>query len=82
MSLGSEMLRAGIFQPDEITTVQAVFDEVIAEPWFDPSGDNPGRLAKAVIELCRRDRACREKLKQACEALARTRFSRTGLPIL
>lgn len=69
------MAGVGVFRPDQIALAQAVFKEVIAEPWFDRSGDNPRRLAKTLIEMYRRDQLPRDMLKLAGEAVAKERFS-------
>ena len=69
------MVGAGVFRPDQIALVQAVFKEVIAEPWFDRSGDNPRQLAKTLIEMYRRDQLSSDMLRLAGEAVAKERFS-------
>jgi len=75
MRMETELVGAGVFRPDQIALVQAVFKEVIAEPWFDRSGDNPKRLAKTLIEMYRRDQLSHDMLKLAGEALAKEQFS-------
>lgn len=75
MRMETELVGTGVFRPDQIALVQAVFKEVIAEPWFDRSGENPKRLAKTLIEMYRRDQLSRDMLKLAGEAVAKERFS-------
>jgi hypothetical protein len=40
----------GVFQPEELGALKAIFDELTAEPWFDASEEARESFAKYLFE--------------------------------
>jgi len=62
--------------PSELAVVQEVYDQVVAEPWFDRSLRNEHDFAEFVLRSYRETAADHERLLNYCRAAAQARFSR------
>lgn len=68
----------GAFQPEELSALKKVFDEVTAEPWFDAAEEAREKVAKYLFEMFPGVTFDPQKHRPIVEATARTFFARDG----
>lgn len=66
----------GVLQPEEIDTLQKIFDVVIAQPWFDLNDVSREAFAAELIKLYRRGVIDYHKLHDLAALTALAQFSR------
>ncbi|NEI74464.1 hypothetical protein GR212_33480 [Rhizobium lusitanum] len=69
-------LTEGIFRPDELAMLQAIFNEIIERPWFDLNEFSREAFATQVIQLYRSGSTDFDELKELSILTARAYFSR------
>ncbi|MCQ4635009.1 hypothetical protein GB927_033635 [Shinella sp. CPCC 100929] len=48
--MGSSFFTKGTFEPEELGALKSLFDEIIAQPWFDKTPQNVESFAKYLFE--------------------------------
>ena len=61
--------------PDQVTLVQRVFKNLLAEPWFQRSMENEQACAKLVIHVYQLGISSELAFSNECSAQARKRFA-------
>ncbi|NEI75044.1 hypothetical protein GR212_36575 [Rhizobium lusitanum] len=69
-------LMEGVFRPDELEVLQAVFNEIIEQIWFDLNEFSREAFAGQVIQLYRSGSTDFAKFKELSLLMARAHFSR------
>jgi|EndMetStandDraft_4_1072995.scaffolds.fasta_scaffold133639_2 hypothetical protein len=69
----------GVYHPEDMVTVQSVFDDVSGCDWFCKSGDCRERFAAFVLRAYRRGWHDPEDLKAICVSMASSRFSMAAM---
>lgn len=64
------------FEPEDLASLKAIFDEVTAQEWFDPSDDAKEAFAKSLIETYPAGVYDAQKHRQVVMASARMFYSR------
>jgi hypothetical protein len=71
-------LSKGTFQPEELAALKQVFDEIVAEPWFEATEEAKEEFAKYLFETFPAVSFDPQKHRPIVEATARTFYTRDG----
>lgn len=64
-------------QPEELSAVKQVYDDIVAEDWFDDSEDARSSFARYLIETYSIDSIEPARFRTIVEGSARMHYSRT-----
>jgi len=76
-SFESEMLFEGVYTPDQLAVMRAVYNAVVSEPWFSTSPEKKRQFASFVINSYRLGMVAPDRLQAYCRVAAEQRFSET-----
>ena len=65
----------GVFQPEELRSLQAIYDATVAQPWFPGSPDARSRFAKYLFATFPGETYNEHRHRAIVEASARTFYA-------
>ena len=69
-------LSHGIFEPQDLAVVQAVYDRVSEEPWFATAPEEQDDFAAYIVRMYARGLVLPDRLEALCRLSARRRYNR------
>ena len=63
-------------QPEELAAVKEIYDEIVAQEWFDQREDAKASFARYLIETYSISAITSERFRKIVECSARTHYSR------
>lgn len=64
------------FQPEELKSIKLIYDDIVAQDWFDDCADKRSSFARYLIETYSIDTIEPERFRTIVESSARSHYSR------